>query len=499
MSSVRATLVPETASAYARPASRLGRVGGYGLTFRALLLLLAGVVWAAPAFFHPRWIWAMVVWDGLVLALAAGEAYGLPAPGSLRVERSFSGPLSIAQETIVTVAVRHATARRVLEMRITDDLHPALLPMPSTQTVRAFPMEDAKTQWTVLPNQRGVFHLRPVFVHMCGALGLAERWALAELSQTVKVYAEMERGGEMALYLARIRQIEQQKRRLRLKGTGREFENLRDYQVGDEMRNISWTATARRGKLITRQFTTERSQQVWVVLDAGRLSRTSFQLRNRKSRSGQHGADIPSLWAYMQPGEDETVAGNIHITQLDQAAAAASALAQVVVQSGDKVGLLAYGRGIQQRVLPGAGYGHLRKIVEALAEVRPEPAEANHLQAALQLLRLQRRRGLVVWITEMGETAYRPETVDAAAELSRRHLVVLLLLRHPEMSALAEHRPGSVGEMFAGAAAREVVARSASQVARLRSAGVLALETTPAEVKASALNEYLAVKARGLL
>ncbi|MGI8770026.1 MAG: hypothetical protein ACR2JE_01180 [Acidobacteriaceae bacterium] len=121
------------------------------------------------------------------------------------------------------------------------------------------------------------------------------------------------------------------------------------------------------------------------------------------------------------------------------------------------------------------------------------------MQAALQLLRLQPRRGLIVWITEMGETAYRPETVDAAAELSRRHLVVLLLLRHPEMSALAETLPGSVSEMFAVTAAREVVERGASQVARLRTAGVLVLETTPAAVKAAALNEYLAVKARGLL
>ncbi len=489
---MQATLIPETVSAQAKSQGRFGRIAGFGLTARGLLLLLLGVLWALPAFFHPRWVWAMAAWDLLVLGLAAAEAWGLPAPESISVERQFGSALSVAQATEVTVTIRH-TGRRVLEIGATDELHPALLQMPRTIHVRAFPMDTAKAAWTVVPNERGEFRLGKVFLRYRKALDLVERWAVADLRQEVRVYAEMERGGEMALYLARIRQIEQQKRKLRLKGVGREFENLREYQVGDEMRNVSWTASARRGKLITRQFTTERSQQVWIVLDAGRLSRTSFPLRPRPMEPAD------GLREQMRPTEDEASAGVLHVTQLDQAAAAAGALAQVVMQSGDKIGLLAYGRAVQQRVPPGTGAGHLRRIVEALAHVRSEPAEANHMQAALQLLRLQRRRGLVVWITEMGETAYRPETADAAAELSRRHLVVLLLLRHPEMRVLAKTRPRSVKEMFAMTAAREVVEREALQVARLRSAGVLVVETTPGAVKASALNEYLAVKARGLL
>ena len=84
---------------------------------------------------------------------------------------------------------------------------------------------------------------------------------------------------DTALYLLRIRQIELQRRRLRLTGTGREFDHLRDYRAGDEMRNISWPATARRAKVVTREFTTERSQQVWIILDAGRLSGTVFEIR----------------------------------------------------------------------------------------------------------------------------------------------------------------------------------------------------------------------------
>src|ERR1700744_395706 len=105
----------------------------------------------------------------------------------------------------------------------------------------------------------------------------------------------------------RTRQIELQKRRLRLRGVGRDFESLRDYQHGDELRNLSWTATARRGKLVTRQFTVERSQQVWMVLDAGRLSRTAFELR----RGGQK--------SFAETDTERERAHLLTVSQLDQA------------------------------------------------------------------------------------------------------------------------------------------------------------------------------------
>src|SRR6202042_18618 len=139
----------------------------------------------------------------------------------------------------------------------------------------------------------------------------------------LRVFPAMEENDESStLYLIRARQIELQKRRLRLRGIGREFESLREYQHGDELRNLSWTATARRGRLITRQYTTERSQQVWIVLDAGRLSRTAFELRRRK----------PLMVAESEQETAESL--QLTVTQLDQAATASVMLARAVGGSG---------------------------------------------------------------------------------------------------------------------------------------------------------------------
>jgi len=201
-------------------------------------------------------------------------------------------------------------------------------------------------------------------------------------------------------------------------------------------------------------------------------------------------------------GEVEQDAAEQHlltVTQLDQAASAAVMLAQVIASSGDKFALMTYGRKVQQQLLPGAGPSHLRLLIDQLSQVRSEASEADHLHAVARLKNLQRNRGLILWITEMAESAGRPEVVAAAAELVRRHLVVLILLTHPELDALAVREPRTVDEMFASTAAQEMLERRRTTLAQLRQQGVLVVETTPTEVGADAITKYLEVKAQGLL
>ena len=478
------TLIPESVTAIARPHGRFGRILAFGLTPRALLLLLAGTLLSIPSFFHPHHLWIMLAWDALVAALILFDLAHLPPPAELTITRRFLHSPALGDPTeIVHEILQRSNA--LLEVRITDDLHPALVPKPQTETTLAYPRDSAKTAQICHPNRRGDFALGKVFLRYRGALRLVERWAVADLEQPVRVFPATEKNtGNTGFYLMRARQIELQKRRLRMRGTGREFESLRDYQPGDEMRNISWTATARRAHVITREFTTERSQKVWIVLDAGRLSRTAFKTRRSQPEAR---------------GEVEQDAAEQHlltVTQLDQAASAAVMLAQVIAGSGDKFALLTYGRRVQQQLLPGAGPSHLRMLIDHLSQVHSEASEADHLHAVARLKNLQRRRGLIVWITEMAESVGRPEVVTAAAELIRRHFVVLVLLIHPELEALAVREPRTVDEMFASAAAHEMLERRRATVALLRQQGALVVETSPGEVGAAAITKYLEVKAR---
>ena len=480
------TLIPQTISATAKPLGRTGRWLGFGLTRRALFLLLGGLLWLIPAFFYLRHAWLMLVWDGLVLLLVVADYVALPAPEELRVTRTFLDSPRLGESTQVELELRQESSR-LLEVDITDDLEPSMMPTPEMKRVTAYPRDPVRTTLQCFPGRRGDVTLGRIYLRYRGMLRLVERWAVCETAQAIRVFPAMTQDGHGSeLYLMRARQIEMQKRRLRLRGIGREFESLREYQRGDELRNISWPATARRAKLITRQFTTERSQQVWVVLDAGRLSRTAFTLVRAKSHAE----------------ESETEAAQslrLIVTQLDQAATASVMLAEAVGGSGDKYGLLTYGRGIQQQLLPGAGPSHLRMLIDQLSQVRGEAAEANHLHAAARLKQLQRRRGLIVWITEIADSAGRPEVVAAAADLVRRHLVLLVVLKHPELEELAARAPGTVEQMYETAAAREMLDRRRETIAKLRQQGVLVVESTPGEIGLRAINSYLDIKARGLL
>ena len=232
-----------------------------------------------------------------------------------------------------------------------------------------------------------------------------------------------------------------EKRSARVRGAGRAFESLRDYRPGDELRDICWTASARRAKLVTRLYEIERSQTVWIVIDAGRLMR----------------ARVDGL------------------SKLDHAVNAALALAQVALGSGDRVGVLAYGRRITLRLPASQGSTHLRHIVERLARLEEDDWEGDHLLAAGRLLADQKRRSLIVWITDLSETAMTPEVVRAATQLMTRHVVLFVVIGEPDLRRVAERRPGGVHEMYESAAAQEVVHRRErllAQSARRRRAGV---------------------------
>ena len=509
------TLIPPAASGYARPIGRTGRLFGFGLTVRTMWLVVGGVALALPAFWHPRAVWFMAGWDVLLLLVVGWDAWRLPRPRQIAVSRIFLDSPQLGVPTRVDLAVK-AEADQVLAMRVTDDLHPALVGVPETHRLEVFPREPAVVTLTVWPRERGEFVLRRVYLRYRGALGLAERWAAAELgvtaasgaddsasktqipfgkdnkkstAQRVRVFPAHEQArGSNEFFLMRARQMERQRRQLRLRGGGREFESLREYQPGDELRAVSWTATARRGRVVTRQFMAERSQQVWVVLDAGRLSRTAFELRR---------GDGLQFAGETEAERDE--AHRLSVTQLDQATTAAVMLAQVVGQSGDKFGMLAYGNSVQQVLPPGAGAGHLRLLIDLLSATKSDSAEADPRLAAARLKQLQRRRGLMVWITELPDTAGRPELVTAAAELAKRHLVVLVLLRHPELQALASALPATREAMFHSAAATEMEERRRETIAQLERGGVLIVEAAAEEIGIRAVSEYLEVKARGLL
>jgi uncharacterized protein (DUF58 family) len=373
-------------------------------------------------------------------------------PGSVAVEIQNGGDLSI-------------------RARIVDETPSQLRSAPPDLALIVKARSSAEVRYSVMPAERGDTKLGRIFLRYQSLLGLAERWAVAETQQTIRVLPNLEQAKRQSLYLIRSRQADLEKRRRRQRGMGREFDSLREYREGDELRDISWTATARRRHLITRVFQMERSQNVWLVLDAGRLLRA--QVRETGSAP--------------------------QFSKLDYAVNAALSLAQVALYCGDRVGLLAYGRKVQQNLYAGRGASHVRAIVESLAQVKAEAFESDHGRAVRALLNAQKRRSLVVWITDFAETATIPEVIEYAMQLTPRHLVVFAAMGQPDLKDLADTIPRATADLYRHGAALEVSQRRDILMRGLRQRGVLALELMPGMLASSLVTQYLDIKERSLI
>ncbi|MGB7547556.1 MAG: DUF58 domain-containing protein, partial [Terracidiphilus sp.] len=142
---------------------------------------------------------------------------------------------------------------------------------------------------------------------------------------------------------------------------------------------------------------------------------------------------------------------------------------------------------------------HLRQLIEALAQVRAEGGEADHLRAAATLGRLQPRRSLILWVTDLAESAMRPEVIDGAVQLLRRHVLLFVAMAQPEVERIAQARPKNVEQMFLAAAAQEMAGRRELLLARLHEQGALTLDLNPEALTSSVLNQYLRVKERAMV
>ncbi|HEY6251922.1 MAG TPA: DUF58 domain-containing protein [Candidatus Angelobacter sp.] len=456
----RTALAPEAVSAICRPAGRFG----FAFSRRFFFLLFVGILWAIPAFWNTRFLLIMAAWDAFAVIAWIMDLLRLPRAGLLKVERSWSGAASLNNPVDILLRVENQSTVDLEGTRLLDDV-PESMREPVLLDFKVPARGTVTLSYPAVPRQRGDLRLGGLYFRYHSVAGFAERWVRADLEQTIRIFPDLEEARRHNFYLHRARQIELEKRLVRQRGMGREFESLREYVEGDEFRNICWTATSRRGKHVTKVFQVERSQAVWLVIDAGRLLR---------ARVGT-------------------------LSKLDLATNAALSLAQIALYSGDRVGLLVYGRKIQQRIGLGRGLAHMRVIMEGLAAAHEEVAEADHLLAAASLLQMQKQRSLIIWITDLADTSMTPEVIESASQILSKHLLLFTVIAQRDLSAMATKYPETADQMYESAAAQEIVQRREALLTRVREKGALTLEVNPGKLTTILVNRYLEVKERSLI
>ncbi|HEX8723296.1 MAG TPA: DUF58 domain-containing protein [Pyrinomonadaceae bacterium] len=431
--------------------------------FYALLAL--GFMPLSLSWGRPGLRWAALVYDAAVLAAAALDARASRPPAGLEITREFGGRFHIGAETEVRVRVENHTPR-AFRLRLKDEYPPGLtLVTPREASLDVGPQESALFAYVLRPARRGRFEFGRVAVRARTRLGLAWRETRAGEPAAVKVYPNVRRAREAELKALGARSLVAAQRRAAWRGEGRDFESLREYVPGDELRHVSWSATARRGRLTTRQYQIERDQTILVALDAGRLMTARIERE----------------------------------TKFDTAIHAALALMSAARRAGDQAGLLVFGRRVRAYVPPAKGGEQLDRVLEALHAVEPELIEPSYTRAFEFVAANCKRRSLVVLLTDLVDEEGSRELLTSLRILRPRHLPLVTTIADRDLRASVRDAPADARELFAQSVAEEIMLQREAALRLVEAQGGLALDVTASALVPSLLETYIRVKERGLL
>jgi len=429
----------------------------------AALVALAAPVWLAAGS-TPGNITIALVMIALVFAVVV-DASHLPGEDQLALHRTVNATMGVREPEPGRYTIRsHAT--RTVELRLTHAVPPAIdAPLPGSAFILA-PDDTVIRPFIVQGLARGRAPLGKVALTIQTSLGLAQRNVIYDLNDTISIIPSLTDGRRYRLAAVQRQMRTPGERALRQRGQGTAFSNLREYAVGDDPRHIDWKASARRNRLISRQYTIEQGQNIVLAVDAGRLM-------------AQIAGDRP---------------------RLEYALAAALTLADVALTAGDRVGLLIFNEEVRNYVPPGRGQTTLTQIRHALTGVTATLAEPDYAAAFRTLAERQRRRSLVVIFTDVIDLRSSRAILAHTTHAALRHLPLVVALRNEQLATVAVPPIGGNDlATYQSVAAEELLSARDEVLQNMRQAGVNVIDTPPTAMTAAVVNRYLAIKERAAL
>ena len=429
------------------------------LTGRAALLAVLGVV---PVALLPLGgAMLLIVLALLMVAITLDLLLAGPV-SSLRVERDGATACRLGEQVDVRLALTNRGSRPVRGV-LRDAWVPSAGASPRVQRLDVPAGERRVLTTTLQPTRRGDRRPDRVTVRSVGPFGVAGRQGRHEVPWRVRVQPPFTSRRFLPERLTRLRQLEGLVA-ARVRGQGTEFDSLRDYVDGDDVRSIDWRATARRSEVVVRTWRPERDRRVLLVLDTGRTS------------AGRVG-DVP---------------------RLDAALDAALLLTALAARAGDRVDLLALDREVRAAVEGASRDELLPRIVDAMAGLEPALVESDGRRLVSEVLRRSRRRSLVVLFTALDAAPLEEGLLPVLGSLTRRHTVVLASVGDPRVEQMAAGG-GDVEAVYDAAAAEQARSERGRVTALLRRRGVEVVDAPPVRFAPAVADAYLDLKAAGRL
>ena len=431
-------------------------------TLRSVWLFLALLLVAIAQAFFPDYAktWDMLVY--LFIGVMLGDALTILGKRQIQVEREVMHSLSLGAWTDAELTL-HNRYRYPVKLEIFDHV-PQQIEYQGLPIILKIPARNwAKVNYRIKPIERGPVEFKQVQIRMFSVLGLWKKNIVLPVTSEVRNYPNFSSVMKYTLLATdqRLNQMGILKKRRR--GEGLDFHQLREYRDGDSLRQIDWKATARTRKLISRDYQEERDQQIIFLVDCGR----------------------------------RMLAHDDQYSHFDHTLNAILLLSHVALRQGDAVGLMTFS-GDERWIPPRKSIANVNSILNSIYDLQPSLMSPDYSRAAMELMKRQKRRALVVLITNLRDED-TDELLPALQIMRKRHLVLLASMQESAINNLLNQQVQGFEAALSHAAAQHYLGYRREAHQKIDRSGVLYLDVMPQELPINIVNRYLDVKSSGQL
>ena len=344
--------------------------------------------------------------------------------------------------------------------------------IPEQFQVRDFKLKDAiasKNSKTITyhlkPTERGEYHFGSLNVYASSILKLVAKRFTFNSGAMVPTYPGFKQLKKFELLNINQNALEYGLKKVRRLGHSMEFEQIKDYVLGDDLRTINWKATAKKNQLMVNQFQDEKSQPVYSIIDKGRIMKMPFN----------------------------------GLSLLDYAINSSLVISNVVLKKHDKAGILSFSRRIENVVVAERRSSQMQLILEALYNVNTDFFESDFSRLYASIKRHITNRSLILMYTNFETLDGLERQLPYLKAIAKSHLLVVIFFKNTELNQLINHKAETIERVYDKVIAEKFAFEKRLIVNELKKYGIYSILTTPEHLTIDTINKYLEIKARGLL
>jgi len=382
----------------------------------------------------------------------------------IEVQRKVNNRLNLGDENKVTITIKNKTVQPINFSLIEG--YPVEMQVRATAFKGIIGANGTKEfHYQFVPKRRGEFFFEDVFVIIRSMFFLASRRVDVPLKEAVHVYPSVLQMKQYELQVFQQQKTSNGIKKIRRLGNNSDFEQIKNYVQGDELKTINWKATSRRNELMVNQYQEEKSQSIYCIID--------------KSRN-------------MQMEFDE-------LSMLDYSINSTLVFSNIALRKGDKAGLITYSDKIGTMLAADRSGGQMRRIQEALYNQKTQYKESNFELLYQSIRRTVRSRSLLVLFTNFETEFAMRRAMPYLRKLNQKHVLMVVFFQNSELQELAFQPSKTIHEVYQSAVAERMISIKTKIARELKQNGIQTVLTLPEELSINTINKYLELKAKGAI